>query len=76
MTIAPVDVLVDTVALFTAMVEEVVSAPERLRPVKVPSEVTPGWAALTERTIPAVLVSPAPTVVNGSNAAVAAAVVI
>jgi hypothetical protein len=74
MTTAPVEVDVEAVVLLTAIVDEVVRGPETARPVRVPREVTPGWVAFTERT-PPVLVSPAPIVVNGSNAALAAAVV-
>jgi hypothetical protein len=65
---APVVVDVEAVVLLTD------KGPETVRPVKVPREVTPGWAAFTETTLPA-RVSPVQLLINGSNAALAAVVV-
>lgn len=52
MTTAPVVVDVDAVVLLIATVEEDDRGPERLNPVSVPTDVIPGCAALTDRTLP------------------------
>jgi len=51
-TIAPVVVDVDGVALMRLSVELLVSGPDIERPVRVPSDVMPGWEAFTERRLP------------------------